>query len=259
MSAEDILGLLVPATYLAMLAIEPWKPARAFPRIPWWRTVGILFVVVLITINVMLPLFIPVDWLAGHRLLDLSGLGVVGGAIVGYLAVSLVSYVWHRSEHRFNFLWRLFHQLHHSPNRLDISGAAFTHPTEVVVSGLYSIGITVFILGLDPVAAALTGYIGAFYSMFQHWNIRTPRWLGYIIQRPESHCHHHEMGVHAGNYGDLPLWDILFGTFRNPGSFTGNVGFEGEASRRVGAMLATIDVNAGGSPGTSAAQHSVKA
>ncbi len=47
-------------------------------------------------------------------------------------------------------------------------------------------------------------------------NIRTPQWLGYIVQRPESHSVHHGRGVHHYNYSDLPLFDILFGTFRNP-------------------------------------------
>lgn len=251
MATEDILGLLIPATYVLFLVVEQIRPARTFPKIPWWRTIGALFLVILLTINVMLPTFIPVEWLAQHRLLDLTGLGVVRGAVVGYLAVSLVNYAWHRAEHRFNGLWRIFHQLHHSPNRTDISGAAFTHPGEVIVAGIISIGITVFVLGVDPLAAALTGFIGAFYSMFQHWNVRTPQWLGYIIERPESHCRHHEMGVHAWNYSDLPLWDILFGTFRNPPTFDGAVGFEGDAPRRIGAMLAAVDVNAGGAPGNS--------
>ncbi len=76
--------------------------------------------------------------------------------------------------------------------------------------------MTTLVLGLDPVAAAATGYIAAFYGYFQHMNIRTPRWLGFIIQRPEAHCVHHQRDVHAYNYGDLPVWDMLFGTFRNP-------------------------------------------
>ena len=66
--------------------------------------------------------------------------------------------------------------------------------------------------------------MSAFYALFQHWNVRTPRWLGYIIQRPESHGLHHELGVHARNYSDFPLWDILMGTFVNPASFDGDVG-----------------------------------
>jgi sterol desaturase/sphingolipid hydroxylase (fatty acid hydroxylase superfamily) len=65
-----------------------------------------------------------------------------------------------------------------------------------------------------------------------------------VIQRPEAHCLHHQRDVHAWNYGDLPVWDMLFGTWRNPMAFDAEVGFDTEASRRFGAMLAFVDVNA---------------
>ena len=109
------------------------------------------------------------------------------------------------------------------------------------------------LLGIDPVAAAVTGYVGAFYGMFQHLNVRTPSWVGVLIQRPESHGHHHELGVHARNYGDLPLWDILFGTFSNPAQFSGDVGFGGQTHRRLGTMLIGRDVSDGTGTGTSTA------
>jgi len=118
----------------------------------------------------------------------------------------------------------------------------------VVQIGL-TLVLTVGGLGLDPVAASITGFIGAFYAMFQHWNVRTPRWLGYLIQRPESHCLHHEKEVHGRNYSDLPLWDMLMGSFHNPERFEGEVGFEPAAARRVGAMLVGVDVNAGAAAG----------
>ena len=92
--------------------------------------------------------------------------------------------------------------------------------------------------------AAAVGYVGAAYGMFQHWNVKTPRWLDYVIQRPEAHGLHHEMGVHARNSSDFPLWDILMGTFENPKTFDGDVGFSGEVPSRVGAMLLFQDVNA---------------
>jgi sterol desaturase/sphingolipid hydroxylase (fatty acid hydroxylase superfamily) len=114
----------------------------------------------------------------------------------------------------------------------------------MVVQTLMQLFVTVIVLGLDPLAAALVGYVAAFYGMFQHWNVRTPRWLGYLIQRPEAHCEHHRLGVHADNYGDLPVWDLLFGTFRNPDRFEGRCGFETPADRRVWSMLAWRDVNA---------------
>lgn len=49
--------------------------------------------------------------------------------------------------------------------------------------------------------------------------------------------------MHTTNYGDLPWWDMLFGTFRNPRGFRGACGFEGPADRALGAMLAWRDVN----------------
>ncbi|MDI1263256.1 MAG: sterol desaturase family protein [bacterium] len=243
MTAIDIFGLLVPVTYLVMLGIESVFPARAFPPISWWRLKGFGFLTVQGLLATLTPLVIPEHWLAAHRLINLEGLGVIGGAALGYAVVSLVNYAWHRSEHSFTIIWRLFHQIHHSPQRVDMSGAALFHPFDTVAFLLIATVVTTLVLGLDPVAAALTGYIAAFYGYFQHMNIRTPQWLGYVIQRPEAHCIHHQRDVHAYNYGDLPIWDMLFGTFRNPPSFEGAVGFDQPATSRLGAMLAFADVN----------------
>ena len=134
--------------------------------------------------------------------------------------------------------------MHHSPQRVDIAGSLVFHPTEIVVQTLLQLGITVIVLGLDPLVAALTGYFIAFNSFFQHWNVRTPPWIGYLIQRPEAHCVHHRLGFHYYNFADLTLWDMLFGTFRNPREFHGECGFDAGADREMGAMLAFADVNA---------------
>jgi len=192
----------------------------------------------------ILPSVLPAAWFSGLRFVDLGRLGTVPAAVLAYGVVSLANYAFHRAEHRVALLWRGLHQLHHSPARMDEAGAAYTTPQEVAVS----VGIFLVVtgaLGLDPLSSAVCGYIGAFYSMFQHLNVRTPRWLGYVIQRPESHCLHHEVDVHARNYSDLPAWDILFGTFVNPERFDGRVGFTPERAARVGAMLVGVDVHDG--------------
>jgi len=51
-----------------------------------------------------------------------------------------------------------------------------------------------------------------------------------------------ERGVHYRNFGDLPLWDMVFGTCANPQRFDGAAGFDPPAARRVGAVLAFADV-----------------
>jgi sterol desaturase/sphingolipid hydroxylase (fatty acid hydroxylase superfamily) len=240
----EAIGLLVPATYLLMLATESLWPARTFPARKGWRWLGIAFLLLIATVGTVVPLLIDPAWLAAHRWLDGSGLGIVGGVLVGWLVLSGLMYVYHRTVHTVPLLWRLTHQMHHSPQRVDISGAVLFHPLEMVIQVLLQLFVTVIVLGLHPVAAALTAYVAAFYGMFQHWNIRTPAWIGYFIQRPEAHCVHHRRGVHAYNYGDLPLWDLLAGTFRNPREFKGECGFDDGADRRLGAMAAFRDVNA---------------
>lgn len=246
MDAVDLIGLLPAVTYAVFAVTERLRPARSFPPRRGWQWIGIAFLVVLATLGTVVPLALPGDWLAAHRWLDGTRLGVAGGALVGFVGLELAIYAWHRTAHRVGFLWRGFHQLHHSPRRVDIPGSVLFHPLEMLVQIALQTFVTVIVLGLTPIAAALVAYLVAFNGMFQHWNVRTPRWLGYFIQRPEAHCVHHRKGVHFYNYGDLPLWDIAFGTFRNPREFNGECGFEEPGDRRVGAMLAFTDVNAPG-------------
>ncbi|HVH44021.1 MAG TPA: sterol desaturase family protein [Labilithrix sp.] len=249
MNAELILLLLVPATYVAMLAIEAAYPARQFPRVPWWRAIGLFGLIVMLAVGIVTPLLLPVEWLDRHRLLDGTKLGVPLGVVVGYLVLSFMSFVWHRSLHRFSLLWRL-HQLHHAPRRLDLSSGTVFHPADIFLFSAVQVVALTLVIGLDPLAAAITGYVATFYSLFQHWNVKTPRWLGYVIQRPEAHCEHHELGVHARNYSDFPLWDMIFRTSSNPSAFDGRVGFAVAAP--VGKMLRFVDVHRGEGSGTSA-------
>jgi len=146
-------------------------------------------------------------------------------------------YAWHRTMHNVNFLWRWFHQMHHSAERVDIWGALYFHPFDSV--GWAFLGSLALVLGfgVSAEAAIVINVIATFYGMFQHLNVRTPQWLGYVIQRPESHSGHHERGIHARNYSDLPFWDIVFGTFHNPREFTGECGFYDGGSKKVLPLL----------------------
>ena len=73
------------------------------------------------------------------------------------------------------------------------------------------------------IALLLTGV----FDLFLHSDMRTPRWLGYVIQRPEMHTVHHAYGHHAQNYG-LPIWDLLFGTWVNPAERAQVLGFDAD-------------------------------
>jgi sterol desaturase/sphingolipid hydroxylase (fatty acid hydroxylase superfamily) len=244
MSFEEALPILLLATYLTMLAVEHRQPARTFPKVQDWRWLGLGFLLILFMLNGLIPELLPLKWIQDHALLPGWKLGITGGALVGFLAVTLVDYAFHRAYHRWHALWRAVHQLHHSAGRVDIYGSAYAHPTEIALMVLQGVFVLVYVLGLDPTAGAIAGYAAAFCAMFTHLNIRTPRWLGCLIQRPEAHCLHHERHVHAWNYSNLPLWDMLFGTWRNPAEFHGTVGFDDGRGEQVLAILAGRDVHA---------------
>jgi sterol desaturase/sphingolipid hydroxylase (fatty acid hydroxylase superfamily) len=163
-----------------------------------------------------------------------------GRRVVGILVYELVHYWYHRAAHRWNWLWRLGHQVHHSAESVDAFGAYYLHPLDAVLFTSWAVLVFFPLLGLSPEAGAIASAFLAFNAAFQHANIRTPRWLGYIVQRPESHGVHHGRGVHRYNYSDLPLWDMVFGTFRNPGTRETPVsaGFYRGGSARLAAMLA---------------------
>ena len=182
-------------------------------------------------------------WLLRHRPWSADGLGVLGGAALGYLVITFVFYWWHRWRHEVPWLWRWLHQVHHSPQRIEVITSFYKHPFEIVANSVISSGILYWGVGVGPAAATLAVLATGLAELFYHWNVSTPYWLGFLIQRPESHCVHHQEGLHAYNYADLPLWDALFGSLRNPRAWDDRCGF-GEREHRLGAMLLGRDVNA---------------
>jgi hypothetical protein len=103
------------------------------------------------------------------------------------------------------------------------------------------------LLGCTVQAAALYTLFTALAEFFYHWNIHTPRWVGFLFQRPEAHRVHHQHGFHRQNYADLPVWDMLFGTFDNPRRFEATCGFDDWREDRFEDMLAFRNVHADGS------------
>jgi sterol desaturase/sphingolipid hydroxylase (fatty acid hydroxylase superfamily) len=144
--------------------------------------------------------------------------------------------------HRVHWIWRSFHQMHHSAERLDSFGAFYFSPFDVVgFTFLTSLSLTV-VVGLSAQAVTYAISATTFLAIFQHLNVRTPQWLGYFVQRPESHSVHHARGIHHYNYSDLPLFDLLFGTFRNPKDFASEAGFYDGASAKMPQILVFRDI-----------------
>jgi sterol desaturase/sphingolipid hydroxylase (fatty acid hydroxylase superfamily) len=238
----DPISLTVLAIYAALLLLEAMFPARPLPRVRGWRSRALVVFAFYFFLSSYLPLFWG-ETLAQYQLFNLEALNPFVGAAIAVLIFEGLVFVWHRAMHKTHWLWRSFHQMHHSAERLDAFGAFYFSPLDIVGFTFLS-SIALSVVGLP--AAAITYYLYAtmFLGAFQHTNIRTPQWLGYIVQRPESHSVHHGRGIHHYNYSDLPLFDILFGTFRNPKDFVEKSGFDGASSAQIPQMLVFMDIAA---------------
>lgn len=104
MKPEELVALMIPLTWLAMLVIEQFRPARQWPALRLWRTRGLAFFAMLMAINALLPSLLAAESFGWH-VFDGARLGVAGGAITGFLAVSLVNALLHRAYHRYGLLW----------------------------------------------------------------------------------------------------------------------------------------------------------
>ena len=62
METTDLVGLLIPVTYLAMLGVEARWPARQFPPRRGWRWLGLAFLVLILAVGATLPLLLPVEY-----------------------------------------------------------------------------------------------------------------------------------------------------------------------------------------------------
>ncbi len=237
----DPASLIVISIFVCLILAEEFFPGRQLPQIKYWKVKGIAVFVVYFFLSSYLPLLWN-EYFAKYQILDLSGLGHYWGAFVALAIYELGVYFWHRSMHNSNLLWRVFHQMHHSAERVDTYGTFFFSPMDMI-GFTFLTSLAMVWIGFTPQATIYALYGATFLAVIQHTNIRTPQWMGYIFQRPESHSLHHEKGVHAYNYSDLPIFDIIFGTFRNPKEFAHETGFYHGASFKIGKMILFKDIN----------------
>jgi sterol desaturase/sphingolipid hydroxylase (fatty acid hydroxylase superfamily) len=137
---------------------------------------------------------------------------------VGVLLLSDLCIYWgHRISHQIPFLWR-FHKVHHTAEHLDWLAAHREHP----VDNLYTRTLEnapVFLLGfpLEVIAGFVT--FRAIWGMVIHSNTALPLGpLRYVLGAPRLHHWHHAKEHPDCNYGNLmPLMDVVFGTYHDPG------------------------------------------
>lgn len=237
------LSWIVFGLYGGLAALEWLFPGR--PTKTSWaaRIRGTLAFVLFFFVSSYLPLVWD-EKLSEFQVLTVSAWPLGIQVLLGILLYQFIGYGYHRLIHRFDLLFRLVHQTHHSSETIDVPSAYYFHPLDMVGWTLVSSLGLVAVIGLAPEAATVVLLLGSFFSTFQHANLKTPRWLGYFIQRPESHSRHHERGYHRSNYADLPLIDLIFGTFENPADFSEQNGFFEGASTQLWPLLRGVDLSA---------------
>jgi len=184
------------------------------------------------------------DLFSAHSLLRLGD--AVPAPLVGLASfgvASFVAYWWHRAMHASATLWRVFHQLHHSPARIESLTAFYMHPFDGIAATLINAICAYGVFGTTAAGAGWGLLYAGLNNLYIHMDLRTPGWTGVLLQRPEMHRVHHKRGHHAQNYG-LPIWDAIFGTYANPKERVQLCGFELDKELRVAEMLRLKNLDA---------------
>jgi sterol desaturase/sphingolipid hydroxylase (fatty acid hydroxylase superfamily) len=232
--------LLILSTTIFLVA-ERVFPGRSLPKSVGWylRCLSINFVQFAITFFLGDLWY---SWFSNSSVFQLSKLDISSiEGFIGWFVGTFVFYWWHRLRHKKGF-WLVFHQIHHSASRIEVLTSFYKHPIEILVNSFLTSIILFPILGVSVVAALWYNFFAATGEYFYHANIKSPKWLRYFIQTPELHSIHHQYDVHRYNFSDIPIWDRMFGTYKDTTEFTSRCGFPAGAEQRIGEMLVFKDV-----------------
>jgi len=243
----EVLAHLAPPTILtalmtlAFLVFERARPGRPLPAVRRWyfRALALNGAQLACTLGTR---FIWQRSFHGWSLLGIGDhIGPLFQGALCWLVSTFFYYWWHRLRHADGW-WRIFHQIHHSPARIELMTSFYKHPIEILSDVLLSGLIAYPLLGISLAGAFWFNFFAAMGEYFYHSNFKSPPWLRYIIQTPELHSVHHELDVHRYNFSDLPLWDRLFGTYKDATTFAPACGFPRDNERHLVAMLLFKDV-----------------
>lgn len=155
----------------------------------------------------------------GWGLLNQYPLGVGTSLVISVIALDLVVYFQHVLFHAIPLLWRL-HMVHHADMDYDVTTGLRFHPIEILLSMLIKFA-AILVLGPSVIAVIVFEIILNATAMFNHGNIRLPKWLDsslrLLIVTPDMHRVHHSTIKKEtnSNYGfSLSCWDRIFGTYR---------------------------------------------
>ena len=228
MENEGLLRLSIFLGLFALFALaESLAPrrARVQPRSSRWLTNWSFTILNTLTLRLLaigLPLLAvgaALDAQAqGWGLFNALGWPVWLEFVLAVLILDCAIWAQHLITHKIPLLWRL-HRVHHADRDMDVTTAVRFHPVEIALSMLLKIGL-VYLLGPAAMAVLVFEVLLNGTAMFNHANIRLPRWadqlLRLVLVTPDMHRVHHSVhrSEHDSNYGfALSIWDRMFGTY----------------------------------------------
>ncbi len=116
---------------IAFFTLERVRPGRELPNSRGWYGRAILvnlaqIAITLATNTLWLKLF------SGASLFHLAALKMpVVEGFIGWFVGTFFFYWWHRLRHQKVF-WEIFHQVHHSPARIEAITSFYKHPIEIL-------------------------------------------------------------------------------------------------------------------------------
>ncbi|CAN5495902.1 hypothetical protein BH10PSE3_BH10PSE3_32610 [soil metagenome] len=130
-----------------------------------------------------------------------------------FLLYTLFDYWSHRLDHS-RLFWPL-HRFHHAAESFSVLTAARVHPA--MFTAIVGAVLPGLLLGSKPAALASVGLVIIIIRLLIHSRIESNfGWVGrWIVQSPLHHRLHHSLNRMPINLGLLPIWDRLFGTWRD--------------------------------------------
>jgi sterol desaturase/sphingolipid hydroxylase (fatty acid hydroxylase superfamily) len=220
---ETIAGIVLAAIYVALFTVEAQFPLREAKRPKPKRflvNVGLSGLGLATGVYIVAPVALALATRStSFGLLNVLPLPLTVKFILGFLAMDLTFYYWHRANHVFPIFWR-FHNVHHIDPDMDVSTSLRFHFGEV----LYSTGfraLQVYLLGISVFTYLVYEVAFQCATLFHHSNVRLPikleRALNKIIVTPRMHGIHHSIVKDETNSNYSVIfrwWDLLHGTLR---------------------------------------------
>lgn len=204
---------MLPSLLVAglLLLVEQWRGAA---RRDGWRNLQAWGVEVAASVT-LLPL-LP-GW-TGPGLIDAAHLPFWAGFLIFFVVRDFSEFAFHYAQHKIPFLWAM-HSLHHSDPNMGTLTTGRHYWADPVLKQMTVWSASLMIV--HPTPAIFMAYgLAALWNFVPHANLPVSLGrLSWLINVPAYHRRHHSIlrEHYDQNFaGILPIFDVIFGTYRRP-------------------------------------------